>query len=173
MPPSMAIEFVYFQTFHDQTDQSIHSGKCKHSLPKQKGVWIPDIPVFSFPESDFDTKSEMISFPLSFLCVKRWKKGEEIWNGSVTELNKFWTSVLRGVRMVRESIFGKPRAVWCYCFLWNQYLLNICFVFGSVLRAGGNKDSAWKVQEELLTSEGGSKRASSSQGHNGIQKSSI
>lgn len=116
---------------------------------------------------------QKVKWSVSFLCVKRWKKGEEIWNGSVTELNKFWTSVLRGVRMVRESIFGKPRAVWCYCFLWNQYLLNICFVFGSVLRAGGNKDSAWKVQEELLTSEGGSKRASSSQGHNGIQKSSI
>ena len=114
------------------------------------------IPAFSFPKSDFDTKLAMISFPLSFLCVKRWKKGEEIWNGSVIELNKFWTSVSRGVRMVRESIFGKPRAVWYYCFLWNQYLLTICFVSGSVLRAGGtrivhekSRKSYWLVREEV------------------------
>ena len=82
------------------------------------------------------------------------RKEKKIWNGSVIE--QILNVCVKGSEDVRESIFGKPRAVWCYCFLWNQYLLNICFVSGSVLRAGGtrivhekSRKSYWLVREEV------------------------
>lgn len=57
--------------------------------------------------------------------------------------------------------------------LMESVFIKYLFCVWQCVKSWGNKDSACKVQEELLTSEGGSKWASSSQGHSGIQKSSI
>ena len=68
-----------FRGLHDQTDQNIHLGKYKSSLPKKKeDVWIQDASSLSLPKKNFGTKSPMISFSHLLLCVRDKERKSEM-----------------------------------------------------------------------------------------------